>query len=178
MYIDLFFTFLKLGCITFGGGYAMIPVLERELIKKRNWATMEEIMDYYTIAQVTPGIIAINVSTFIGFKLKGFLGGIISTTAFIIPGISFVTIIAVALQNFADYPIIKNAFAGIRIAVGVLIIDTVYKLLKGSLKDKKSIVIFILAFLFSAVLSANPALIVIAAGLAGFFIYYPKEKKI
>jgi len=178
MYFDLFIAFFKLGCITFGGGYAMLPVLERELIKKRNWTTTEEIMDYYTIAQVTPGIIAVNVSTFIGYKLKGLLGGIVSTTAFIIPGISFITIIAVALQNFADYPIVKNAFAGIRIAVGALIIDTVYKLLKGSLKDKKSVVIFILAFLCSAALSANPVLIVISAGLAGFFLYYPKKKKI
>jgi len=178
MYFKLFIAFFKLGCVTFGGGYAMIPVLERELIKKRNWTTMEEIMDYYTIAQVTPGIIAVNISTFIGFKLKGLFGGIISTAAFVIPGVSLITVIAAALQNFTDYPAVKNAFAGIRIAVGVLIVDTVYKLLKGSFKDKKSIVIFILAFLFSAVLSASPVLIVIAAGFAGFFIYYPKKKKI
>jgi chromate transporter len=174
-YRDLFLTFVKIGCITFGGGYAMIPVLERELIKKKGWATMDEVMDYYTLAQVTPGVIAVNVSTFIGFKLKGPLGGILATLGFVLPGISFITGIAFCLQNFADYPVVQHAFTGIRVAVGALIIDTVFKLLKGIFKDSKAIVIFILAFALSAVWSANPVLLVMAAGIAGVALYRPQK---
>ncbi|MDR2536533.1 MAG: chromate transporter [Treponema sp.] len=173
--IDLFLTFVKMGGITFGGGYAMIPIVEREVIKKRNWATMEEVMDYYTIAQVTPGVIAVNVSTFIGFKQKGLLGGVIATVGFVLPGITLIALIALSLRNFVDYPIVQHGFSGIRIAVGALIIDTVVKLLKGVFKDGKGLVIFILGFALSAVWSANPIAIIVAAGIAGFLLYGPKK---
>ncbi|MDR2392756.1 MAG: chromate transporter [Treponema sp.] len=174
-YIELLLTFSKIGCITFGGGYAMIPVLERELIQKKGWTTMEEVMDYYTIAQVTPGIIAVNTSTFIGFKRKGILGGIFATLGFVFPGVVLITAIALFLQNFADYPVVQHAFTGIRMAVGALILNTVLKLLKGVFKDRKALVIFILSFAISAVFSTNPVLLVIAAGIAGFFLYRPKQ---
>jgi chromate transporter len=176
-YFELFLTFVKLGCITFGGGYAMLPVLERELIRKRGWTNMDEVMDYYTLAQVTPGIIAVNVSTFIGYKRKGPLGGIIATIGFILPGIILVTLIAVFLKSFAGIPAVKHAFVGIRVAVGALILDTVIKLLKGIFKDIKGVILFVLAFLFSAVWSASPVLIICAAGVAGFFLYRPKKEK-
>ncbi|MDR1302244.1 MAG: chromate transporter [Treponema sp.] len=175
-YMELLLTFGKLGCITFGGGYAMIPVIERELIQKKGWTTMEEVMDYYTIAQVTPGIIAVNTSTFIGFKRKGLLGGILTTLGFVFPGVVFITVIALCLQNFAEYPLVQHAFTGIRVAVGALILDTVLKLLKGVFKDGKAIVIFILGFALSAVFNTNPVLLVIAAGVAGFFLYRPKKE--
>jgi chromate transporter len=176
-YVDLFLAFVKIGCITFGGGYAMVPVLDRELIKKRGWATMDEIMDYYTIAQVTPGIIAVNVSTFVGFKQKGPFGGLLATLGFVLPGIVFVSAIALGLQNFADYPAVQHAFTGIRVAVGALIIDTVAKLLKGVFKDFKAVAIFVLAFSFSVVMKANPVFLVGAAGFAGFALYFPHTKK-
>ncbi|MDR2518970.1 MAG: chromate transporter [Spirochaetaceae bacterium] len=175
-YIDLFAAFLKIGCVTFGGGYAMIPVIERELIKKKGWATLEEVMDYYTIAQVTPGIIAVNVSTFIGFKQKGPLGGVVSTVGFALPGVSFISVIALCLRNFAAEPAVQHAFTGIRIAVGALIIDTAVKLLKGLFKDGKAALIFALSFGLSAVLSANPVLLVTGAGIAGFLLYRPSSK--
>lgn len=176
-YIDLFLTFLKIGCLTFGGGYAMVPILERELIKKRGWASMDEIMDYYTIAQVTPGIIAVNVSTFVGFKRKGPFGGLLATLGFVLPGVCFATAIALGLQSFAEYPAVQHAFTGIRVAVGALIIDTVVKLLKGVFKDAKSCIIFALAFAFSVSLKANPIFLVAAAGFAGFTLYQPKKEK-
>ncbi|MDR3114286.1 MAG: chromate transporter [Treponema sp.] len=174
-YLELWLTFTKIGCITFGGGYAMIPVLERELIQKKGWTTMEEVMDYYTIAQVTPGIIAVNTSTFIGFKRKGFLGGILTTFGFVFPGVLFITAIALFLHNFADYPLVQHAFTGIRVAVGALILDTVLKLFKGVFKDGKALVIFILGFVLSAMFNANPVLLVVAAGVAGFFLYRPQK---
>ncbi|MDR0629620.1 MAG: chromate transporter [Treponema sp.] len=174
-HLELWLTFMKIGCSTFGGGYAMLPVLERELIRKRGWTTMEEVMDYYTIAQVTPGIIAVNTSTFIGFKRKGFLGGILATSGFVFPGVLFIIGIALFLQNFADYPLVQHAFTGIRVAVGALILDTVMKLLKGIFKDGKALVIFILSFALSAVCNANPVLLVVAAGVAGFFLYRPQK---
>lgn len=176
-YLDLFFTFAKMGCMTFGGGYAMVPILERELINKKGWITMEEVMDYYTIAQITPGIIAVNVSTFIGYKRKGPLGGFIATLGFVLPGVCAISLIALGLRNFAENAMVQRAFAGIRVAVGALILDTVIKLFTGKngLRDKVAIVIFVLAFALSAVWSANPVLLVLAAGLAGFFIYRPRK---
>jgi chromate transporter len=126
---DLIWTFIKIGFFTFGGGYAMVPVLERELINKKGWITMDEVLDYYTIAQVTPGIIAVNISTFVGYKRKGVFGGVIATLGFILPGTALMIVISVFIKRFAEYPVVQHAFAGIRIAVGALILDTIRKLL-------------------------------------------------
>ncbi|MFP3042496.1 chromate transporter [Treponema primitia] len=173
-YFDLFLIFLKLGVLTFGGGYAMIPVVERELIKKKGWTTIDEVMDYYTIAQVTPGIIAVNLSTFIGYKRKGPLGGALATIGFVLPGVVFISIIAICLSSFADLPAVQHAFTGIRVAVGALILDTVIKMVKGVFKNWKSLVIYIIAFALSFVWSVSPVLLVIAAGLLGLLVFRPK----
>jgi chromate transporter len=172
-YLELILVFLKMGCTTFGGGYAMLPVLERELIKKRGWITMEEVMDYYTIAQITPGIIAVNVSTFVGYKQKGPLGGILATLCFVLPGVALISVIAIFMRNFADHPVVQHAFTGVRVAVGALVLNTVLKLLKGVFKDSKATVIFLAAFVLSAAISASPVLLIAAAGIAGFFLYRP-----
>jgi chromate transporter len=174
-YLELLWTFIKIGAMTFGGGYAMVPVLERELINKKGWTNLDEVMDYYTIAQITPGVIAVNVSTFIGCKRKGPAGGIVSTVAFLIPGVTLMVVISLFISRFAEYPAVRHAFTGIRIAVGALILDTVIKLLKGVFKDIKGVVFFILAFSLSAILSASPVLIIAGAGAAGFFLYRPKK---
>jgi chromate transporter len=164
-----------MGCITFGGGYAMLPVLEREIIAKKGWITMEEVMDYYTIAQITPGVIAVNVSTFIGYKRCGIAGGIVSTLSFVLPGITLVTIAALCLSQVASVPVVKHIFAGVRVAVGALILDTTVKLCKGVFKGGKEIAFFITAFALSAFLSASPVLLIIAAGLGGFFLRGSKK---
>jgi chromate transporter len=174
-YLSVFLAFLKLGCITFGGGYAMIPVVDRELIKKRGWVTMDEVMDYYTIAQITPGIIAINLSTFVGYKQKGSLGGFLATIGFALPGVTLITALALFISNFADIPAVQHAFAGIRIAVGALILDTVIKMVKGVFKDIKALLIYIIAFALSAIWGASPMLIVLGAGLMGLVVYRPKK---
>jgi chromate transporter len=176
-YLGLLLTFLKLGCITFGGGYAMIPVVERELIKKRGWITMEEVMDYYVIAQITPGIIAVNLSTFIGCKRKGVLGGTVATIGFVLPGVALIILAAFFIRNIEEYPVVIHAFTGIRIAMGALILDTVIKMVKGTFKDPIAIVIYIVAFALSFVWSVSPMIIVLGAGLAGFFAYSVRTRK-
>jgi chromate transporter len=176
-FFELFVTFLKLGCITFGGGYAIIPVVERELIKKKGWTTMDEVMDYYTIAQITPGLIAVNLSTCVGYKKKGPLGGILTTIGFVLPGVTLIILIALFISNFQDLPVIQHAFVGIRVAVGALIIDTVLKLVKGIFKDWKAIIFYIIAFFLSAAFRVSPMVIVLCAGFIGFFIYYPGKRK-
>jgi chromate transporter len=164
-----------MGCVTFGGGYAVIPVVDRELIKKRGWVTMDEVMDYYTIAQITPGLIAVNLSTFVGYKKKGPLGGILTTLGFVLPGVTLIILAAFFISSIEDYPLVSHAFTGIRIAVGALILDTVIKMVKGIFKDWKALVIYIIAFALSFVWGASPMLIILGAGLVGFFIYRPRK---
>ncbi|MDR0387567.1 MAG: chromate transporter [Treponema sp.] len=168
---ELYWTFFKIGCFTFGGGYAILPILERELIRKKGWATMDEVMDYYTIAQVTPGVIAINVSTFIGYKMKGIAGGIVSTLAFISPSSVIITLIATFLSSYQDMPIVRHAFGGIRIAVCALILDTVIKMIRGFYRDVTALILFVIALGLSVVFSPSPAFVVIGAGIAGFVLY-------
>jgi chromate transporter len=174
-YLEVFLTFLKMGCVTFGGGYAMIPVVERELIKKRGWITMDEVMDYYTIAQITPGIIAVNLSTFVGYKQKGILGGFLATLGFVLPGVSLIIAAALFISNLAGIAVVQHAFAGIRIAVGALILDTVIKLVKGVFKDFKALVIYIAAFALSALWQVSPMLLILGAGAAGLVFYRAKK---
>jgi chromate transporter len=186
-FLELAWVFLKIGASTFGGGYAMVPVLERELIKKRGWITMEEVMDYYTISQITPGLIAINVSTFVGCKRRGIAGGIAATVAFIIPGAALMTVTALCLSRFAAYPAVRHAFAGIRVAVGALVLDTVRKMIAVLFKPEggntaRTAARFVFpgaaaacAFALSALFLVPPALIILGAGLAGFLLYPGKR---
>jgi chromate transporter len=173
-YFDLLATFFKLGALTFGGGYAMIPVVERELIRKKGWIDMEETMNYYAIAQVTPGVIAVNLSTFVGYKLKGPAGGVLATVGFVLPGLVFVTIVALCLGSFADLPVTLHVFAGIRVAVGALILDTAIKTVKGVFRDWKTLVIYAAAFALSFVWGVSPALVVIASGITGILAFRKK----
>jgi chromate transporter len=172
---EIFFTFMKIGCLTFGGGYAMLPVVERELIKTRRWVTMDEVTDYYTIAQVTPGIIAVNLSTFVGYKRGGAAGGIFATLGFISLPLIMVIIAGLFISNFSHLEIVIHAFAGIRIAVGALLLSTVVKMRKGAFADVYSVIICAASFLMSVIFSANPVVLVIAFGLSGFLLYSPRR---
>ena len=179
-YLEILLAFLKMGCFAFGGGYAMVPLVERELIKKRGWANMDEVIEWYTIAQITPGIIAVNLSTFVGYKRKGIFGGILATIGFVLPGVFIIVAAALLLNNFADNAIVKHAFAGIRIAVGALILDTVIRLVKGFSKSVKTLIIYFIVFLILVFplipgLIKSPVLLVLASGLAGLFIYREKS---
>ena len=171
---DLFWTFCKIGALTFGGGYAMLPLIQREIVENKKWSTEKEILDYYAVGQCTPGVIAVNTATFIGYKLRGIIGGIVATLGVILPSIVIILIIATFLQNFADLAIVQSAFAGIRVAVVALIITTVVKLIKSSIKDYLGVIIAIIAFVISAFIGLSPVYVVIAAALTGFI---SKDKK-
>ena len=123
--LDLFLTFARIGGLTFGGGYAMLPMLQKEVVERRGWATNEELMDYYAIGQCTPGIIAVNTATFVGNRTRGAVGGVVATLGVVFPSLVIITIIAAFIRNFADLAVVKNAFAGIRVCVFVLILNAV-----------------------------------------------------
>lgn len=168
--IDLFVAFAKVGVLTFGGGYAMLPILQREIVEKHNWATDEELMDYYAIGQCTPGVIAVNTATFIGQKRRGTIGGIMATLGVIFPSVVIITVVAAFISNFSDLPVVKNAFAGVRVCVCVLIFNAVIKLLKSSVIDKATMIIFLGVFLGSALTDLSPIIFVIVTALAGIII--------
>ena len=168
--LNLFLVFARIGVVSFGGGYAMLPFLQRELVEKRGWVSEKEIADYFAIGQCTPGVIAVNTATFVGNKLKGIWGGLFATLGVVFPSVVIITIIAACISNFADLEIVKNAFAGIRACVCVLILNAVIKLWKSSIVDKLSILIFLLVFLLSIFTNISSALFVIAAGVAGLAI--------
>ena len=165
--IHLFMAFARIGAFTFGGGYAMLPMLQKEVVEKYHWTTEDEIMDYYAIGQCTPGIIAVNTATFIGYKTAGIPGAVFATLGIITPSIIIITIIAACLRNFADLPIVKHAFNGIRACVCVLILNAVTKLAQKSLVDKICLGICAVVLALSLFTSISPALIVVFAGIAG-----------
>lgn len=175
--LDLYLTFAKIGATTIGGGYAMLPVLQDEIVQKRHWAEDSEIMDYYAIGQCTPGIIAINTSTFIGYRKAGIIGGVLATLGFVTPSIIIITIIAFFLQSFAEYPVVQHAFNGIRACVCVLILDAVLKLGKKSLKDYRCVLIFVAVLAAALFTPLSPVLFVIFAGVAGVILMPRKKEK-
>lgn len=173
----LYLLFVKMGSVCFGGGYAMLPILERELVTNRGWCTKEELIDYYAIGQCTPGVIAVNTSTFIGHKLKGIPGGIVATLGFVTPSIIIITILATILQYITDLPVVTYAFSGIRICVCVLIVSATIKLWKNAITDKIGVVIFLIVFLLSAIWGISPIIVIVAAGLFGFVYRTIADKK-
>ena len=167
---QLFLAFARVGVMTFGGGYAMIPILEREIVDRHGWATEEELMDYYAVGQCTPGVIAVNTATFIGYKTAGTLGGIIATLGVIFPSVVIITLIAGVLTSFAEVPAVKSAFAGIRVCVCVLIFNAVLKLWKKAVVDKATLVLFLAVCLLSVFLNVSPVVFVVVCAAAGILL--------
>ena len=183
--LELYWAYLKIGCVNFGGGYAMLPLLERELVTKRGWTTMEELRDYFAIGQCTPGVIALNVSTFIGQKRKGVAGAVAAMLGFLTAPIAIILIIAAFLRNFAELEVVQHAFAGIRVCVCVLILQAVLRLWKSSVVDVFTMVLYAVILALSAVSTFTSllpfkipaAVLVILAGLAGLAASLVKNKK-
>lgn len=170
--LELYWTFVKIGCVTFGGGYAMLPILERELADKRHWTTLSDLQDYFAIGQCTPGLIGLNVSTFIGEKRKGPAGGVLATVGFLTGPIVIILIVASFLTNFAQLEVVQHAFAGIRVCVCVLIVQAVLRLWKKSVVDGFALALYLIVFTLNAFSGVLPvkvpaAVLVILAGLAG-----------
>ncbi len=172
----LFWTFFKIGSCTFGGGYAMLPIIQRELVDKQGWVTNEEITDYYAIGQMTPGVIAVNVSSFIGAKRKGIPGAIFSTAGMVTPSIIIILLIASLLKNFWHLEFVTHAFAGIRVAVLGMMVKTIITLFKNGVKDIFTFVLFLLT-LSTLFVDITPTVVVILSALTGIFYKRVVAKK-
>ena len=187
-YVDLFLTFAKVGVCTFGGGYAMLPILQREVVEKKHWVTNEAITDYYALGQCTPGIIAVNTSVFIGHQLRKIPGGVVAALGVVFPSFVVITVIAAFLANFADLPVVQHALAGINAVVVALIASSVAKLGKTTLRNAPSVCIFLGVLVLGELagllnlpsstpvgyvlnLLANPAVLVVLAGIAGWLLF-------
>lgn len=176
-YWELFITFAKIGVMTFGGGMAMLPILQREVMENKHWATEEELTDYYAIGQCTPGIIAVNTATFVGQKLYGALGGIVATIGVVFPSLIIISILAGLINNFSDLAWVRNAFAGIQVCVCILILNAVVKLLKKSVVDKRTLVIFLLVLAGGYALNVSPVVFVVLSALAGIVLKQLEVKR-
>ena len=169
--LDLFCAFFRIGLFPFGGGYAMLPLLQREIVEKKKWATEEEMLDYFAVGQCTPGIIAVNTATFVGFKEKKLSGAIFATLGIVSPSLVIITVIAALLSNFAHIAAVQNAFAGIRVAVCVLILNSIVKLWKKSVVDKLTFAVFLTVFIGSVLLShVSPVVFIVAAAVLGIVV--------
>lgn len=164
---SIYVSFLKVGAFMFGGGYSMLPLLERELVDRRGWASEEELLDYFTISQCTPGVIAINTATFIGHKKRGWLGGMVATLGVITVPVLLVLAIAALLLHFWGQPLVQYAFRGVRVATAALIASAVIRLMKTGVKNWIGLVVCMLAFGAVVVFGASPVLVIACAAVVG-----------
>ena len=175
--LEMFLAFAKVGVMTFGGGYAMLPILQREIVDNKGWATEEELMDYFAIGQCTPGVIAVNTATFIGQKNKGITGGIFATLGVVFPSVVIISLLATVIEAFSHLTWVQDAFGGIRVCVCVLITNAVVKLFKKAVVDKITLVIFLIVALGSILLDMSPVVFVLLAAIAGIILKNMGGKK-
>ena len=190
---ELFLTFAKVGVMTFGGGYAMLPILQREIVENKGWATEDQLADYYAVGQCTPGVIAVNTATFVGQSQAGIIGGIAATLGVVFPSIVIILLIAAFLRNFMHLEAVGHAFNGVRAGVTALILTSVIKLFKGAVKDRFTTVLYVIVLALAALGNfviipasvpaaaqtlwnavTSPVFLVIAASAAGFAARFRK----
>lgn len=174
--LELYCTFFRIGSLTFGGGMAMLPMLKREIVEKYGWATEEELLDIYAIGQCTPGVIAVNTSTYIGYQQGKLAGSIFATLGMISPSLIIISLIASILKEFMNLPIVLHALAGIRITVCALMLNTVFSLMKSGIKDKLGLLIFLIGFLIATFTPVPTILLVVCAVAIGIFTTLRKER--
>lgn len=175
--LKLYAIFFKIGLVTFGGGLAMLPILEREIVDKRGWATKERMMDYFAIGQSTPGIIAVNVATFIGYERGGFFGSLLATFGVVTPSIIIISLIAMFLAGFADNAYVKKALTGVNIAVAALLAKVVWSFRSIIFKNLLTVLLFAASFVLIVFFKINTALVILCAILLGVFLYVLKRNK-
>ena len=168
--LELYFVFFRIGAVTFGGGYAMLPILERELVTKRGWTTNDDLLDYYAISQVTPGVIAVNVSTFVGYKHKKIPGAIFATAGIVSPSIIIITLIALFISNFEDIIWVQKALRGINVGVSSLLTYSVLTFAKKTIKKWWNMIFYLAAFIAVFFFKIPSFLVVIASILGGLAI--------
>lgn len=173
--LSLFLTFAKIGVMTFGGGLTMLPLLTKEIVEKKKWASEEQLLDYYAVGQCTPGIIAVNTATFIGYSQAGIAGGIFATVGMVTPSVLIIIAVAAALQQFMEYPVVASALMGIRAVVCALLSHTVITLAKKSLVDIVTAMIFIIGFVLCFIFDITPILVVVVGAIIGIAVNKVRE---
>ena len=175
MILQLFLTFFKIGAFTFGGGYAMIPLIQKEVTDKKKWLTEDDILEVVAIAETTPGPIAVNAATFVGYRVSGVLGSIVSTLGVVLPSFVIITLIAFALNQYMSYQIVQNAFWGIRIAVLALIVKAFISMAKKCPRNIVSYIVAIVSFVAVVFFDINVMIIIIISAIAGI-VYQAVER--
>lgn len=164
-FFEIFFAFAKVGVMTFGGGYSMLPILQKEIIDNKGWIEPEELMDYFAIGQCLPGLIAVNTALFAGHRHRGDKGAIAAALGVSFPSIVIIVILANLITSFSDIAWVQHAFAGIRVCVCIQIFNAVFKLFKSALIDKLTVCIFAAVFVLSILLDISTVWYVIGASL-------------
>ncbi len=175
--LELFLTFLKIGAFTFGGGYAMIPLIQKEVCENKKWLTDEDILEIVAIAESTPGPIAINSATFVGYRTAGVLGAMCATLGVVLPSFVIITIISMVLREFSSYRAVKYAFFGIRAGVLALIVKALWTMAKKSPKNIFSYIISALAFILAVFTNINTIFIIIGCAVAGLIYFFTVADK-
>lgn len=169
--LSLFIEFFKIGLFTFGGGYAMLPIIEHEIVDRKGWITNEELLQYFSLSQCTPGVIAVNTATFVGTKRSGFWGGVSATLGVITPSIVIISIFATVLKELDEFAAVAHAFAGIRPAVAALIVVSCIKIFKSSVKSFSQILLCTVSFILVAFFKLSPIFVVLIASIYGLLFY-------
>ncbi|MCI6366765.1 MAG: chromate transporter [Spirochaetia bacterium] len=176
IFLELLISFVKIGFLTIGGGYVMLPMMQSELIDKKHWITEEELLDYYAVGQSTPGIIAVNVATFVGYKKAGVTGGIVATLGIISPSLIIITALAGVIQSIDQYPNVQKAMSGINVAVCALITDATLNFIKKGVKNFVTLLVLLVSFLLIYYVKVPSYLIVLGAAFLGTITYFVKNK--
>lgn len=176
-FLELYFAFVKIGAFTFGGGLAMMPIMQRELIEKRGWVSEEELIDYFAIGQSTPGIIAVNVATFVGYKKLGWLGGIIGTLGVVTPSWVIIMLLAGAISSVDKYPLAQRALRGINVAVAALLTSVIVKFTKKTIKNFLNALFMLLAFALIYFFKVQSVWIILSSLIIGCLLTLYKQKK-
>lgn len=175
---NLYFSFAKIGTFTIGGGLAMMPMMQSELIEKRKWITDEELIDYYAVGQSTPGIVAVNVATFVGYKQMGIIGGIFATLGMVTPSLVIIMILASLINSINDFPIIQKALKGINVAVAALLTSTIINFMKKTIKKFTNAIFMMISFLLVFVFKLPSFWIILFALFIGVVLTYKEKKKL
>ena len=176
-FLELYFAFVKIGAFTFGGGLAMMPIMQRELIEKRGWVSEEELVDYFAIGPSTPGIIAVNVATFIGYKKLGWLGGIIGTIGVVTPSWVIIMLLAGAISSVDKYPLAQRALRGINVAVAALLTSVIVKFTKKTIKNFWNALFMLAAFILIYFFKVQSVFIILASLVTGCLLTLYRQKK-
>ena len=174
---ELYVAFFRTGIFTFGGGLAMMPMLQKELIEKKHWLTEEDLIDYYAIGQSTPGIIAVNVATFVGYRQAGVLGAIVATLGIISPSIIIITILAGTINSISEYPRVQAALKGINVAVAALLTTVIIKFAKKTIKNVWNVLFMLAAFICIFWFKVPSVIIIIVAIVLGCLNVLRLKKK-